>query len=107
MPYTVSTDINISITMAIISALKNKKISNEISFVGEMSLMGMILPANNLKNKLSNALSNDIGIVYISSANKNDVSNIDKDIIGKLKIKYVDNFMDIYENVLKGKNEKI
>jgi len=106
MPYTISNDISLPILVAILSAIKNKKISADTSFIGGLSLSGNVLGASYIKNKLENALLNDIGVLYIPEVNKKDVLKINKNITSKLKIKYVQNIMDIYDGVLKDKNEK-
>ena len=106
MPYTISSDISLSILVALLSAITGKKLNIDTSFIGEVSLVGNILKASNLKNKLETALLNNIGVLYIPEDNKKEVSEISKNITSKLKIKYVQNVLDIYDGVLKEKNEK-
>ena len=91
----------LSVTAAILSLLKKKKISKEIAFTGEISLNGDIIKVGGLKEKLIGAYNKGIKTVYIPDANKDDLDSIPKIIKEKLTIIPVVNFSEIYINLFK------
>ena len=89
----------VSITTAILSELLNKKIPSNISMSGEISLKGEILKVGGIKEKLIAASKENIKIIYLPSDNKRDVVELDKKILNKLTIKYVDNYISIFKDI--------
>ncbi len=97
----------ISLTSAIISYLKNIKVPSNVSFTGEITLLGDVLKVGGLKEKLASITKYGIDTVYLSIDNMKDVEKLSKEITNKLKIKYVSNYSEIYEDLFKGgTNEK-
>ena len=93
----------ISIVTTLISMYKDIPISNSIGMTGEMTLRGKILPVSGLREKLIAASINGIKTVYIPKDNKNEVISLDDTITSKLKIKYVDDYIEIYNDLFKEK----
>lgn len=89
----------ITITTAILSELLNKLINSNISMSGEISLKGDILRVGGIKDKLIAAQKENINIVYLPKYNKSDIEEIDKKIIEGIKIKYVDNYREIFKDI--------
>jgi len=89
----------VTIITSLISYLKDKVIDNNISMTGEITLRGDILPIGGLKEKLIAALVNNITKVYIPSSNTKDLEEIDKEILNKLEIIPVDNYLEIYQDL--------
>lgn len=93
----------IALVTTLISMYKKKCISNTIGMTGEMTLRGKILPVSGLREKLIAASINGIKTVYLPKDNKNEVMEFDSEITSKLKIKYVDDYIEIYDDLFKEK----
>lgn len=91
----------VSITTSILSLIKNKKISKNISMSGELSLSGKILRVGGIKEKIILALKSDINKIYLPQDNKNDVLELEDLYRDKIEIVFVDNYMDIYRDLFK------
>ena len=70
---------------------------------GEVTLRGDILPIGGLKEKLISALVNNITKVYIPRSNFKDLEEVDSEVINKLEIVLVDNYIEIYKDLFKSK----
>lgn len=93
----------VSIVTSLISTLKKMTIPNTVSMTGEITLRGKILPVGGLKEKLITATISNIKTVYVPLDNKEEVMKIDKSITSKLKIKYVDDYIEIYNDLFQEK----
>ena len=91
----------LSVTVAVLSLLKKKKINKDIAFTGEISLNGDLLKVGGLKEKLIGAYNKGIKEVYIPSANNEDLDKVPKIIKDKLKIIAVSNFKEIWTKLFK------
>ena len=91
------------IVTSLISTLKKMTIPNTVSMTGEITLRGKILPVGGLKEKLITATISNIKTVYVPLDNKEEVMEIDKSITSKLKIKYVDDYIEIYNDLFQEK----
>jgi len=98
----------IVITSAIISHILNIKIPNYISMTGEITLLGDILPVGGIKEKSLAAIKEGIKIIYISRKNQREVSLLDNEIKNKIKFKFVNNYIEIFNDIFlkEGKNDK-
>jgi ATP-dependent Lon protease len=67
----------ITVTLATISALKNKPLRGDIAMTGEVTLRGRVLPIGGLREKTMAALRADIHKLIIPEANKPDLDEID------------------------------
>ena len=83
------------------SLIKNKKISSQIAFTGELSLKGDILPVGGLKEKVVVATTEGITKVFVPSANAFEVANISENITNNIEIVLVSNFTEIYDALFK------
>ena len=68
---------------------------------GEITLSGKILRVGGLKEKLTVALSNNIDTLYLPLDNKNDTIDFDGEYKDKLKIIFVDNYIDVFKKLFK------
>lgn len=91
----------VSIAVALMSLIKNKKISSQIAFTGELSLKGDILPVGGLKEKVVVATTEGITKVFVPSANAFEVANISENITNNIEIVLVSNFTEIYDALFK------
>ncbi len=76
----------ITMTMAILSAVRNAPASNNIAMTGEVTLRGNILPIGGLNEKLLAAKRNEIKTVLIPSDNEIDLKEIPEKVREGLKI---------------------
>ena len=86
----------ITITTALLSILKDKVISNNISMTGEITLRGKILPIGGLEEKFIAASTNNIKKVFIPIENTNELELIPNEVKEKLEIILVRDYLDIY-----------
>ena len=89
----------ITIITSLISFLTEKVVEDNVSMTGEVTLRGDILPIGGLKEKLIAAVINNITKVYIPKSNLKDLEEIDKEILNKLNIIPVNNYMEIYNDL--------
>lgn len=91
----------INIVTSILSLIKDKKIKNNVSMSGEITLSGKVLKVGGLKEKLVVCLENDIDTLYLSNDNKIDINNLDDIYKDGIKIKFIDNYLDIFKDLFK------
>ncbi len=91
----------LSIAIALVSLMENKKVSPDIAFTGEITLQGNILKIGGLKEKLIGAYNRNVKVVYIPKENQDDLKNIPKEILKKMDIELVSNFDEVYTKIFK------
>ncbi len=89
----------ITITTAIISAFTNLKINSNISMTGEITLRGDILPVGGLKEKIIGAKKAGIKKIFIPEGNESEVKSFDKEITSGIRFIYVNNYLQVFENL--------
>ena len=68
---------------------------------GEITLRGDILPIGGLKEKIIAAIVNGIDKVYIPINNKKDLEELEEEILNKIDIVLVSNYLEIYNDLFK------
>lgn len=91
----------ITITTCFLSYLLNKKIPANISMTGEMTLNGDVLKIGGLKEKCLAAIRMGIDTIYLSKQNSSDVNELEEEIQKSIKFIFVDNYMEIYNDLFK------
>jgi len=89
----------VALITSIISLIKKKPIDSSVSMTGEITLRGKILPVGGIKEKILVAINNSIKTIYVPMDNKSDIKEINKDIIKGIKIKYIDNYLELYNDL--------
>lgn len=89
----------VSLITSLISLIKKKPIDSSICMSGEITLRGKILPVGNIKEKILTAINNNIKTIYVPIDNKDEVKEMPIEIIKQIKVKYVNNFLDIYNDL--------
>ena len=89
--------------VGLLSAIKEQPVNHKLAFTGEITLKGMVLPIGGLKEKLLAAQRNKIETVLLPLKNKKDIDKLSSEIIGDMKIKYVDNIDEVYDFVFNKK----
>ena len=90
----------IAMATALISALSNRPVRNDIAMTGEITLRGRILPIGGLKEKALGALRAGIRKVIIPEKNKKDLSEIPQNIKRKIKFIAVRQMDEVLENAM-------
>ena len=89
----------LAITTAILSHIKNQKISDKISMTGEISLKGDILKVGGIKEKSIACFRNKIKTLYIPEDNKNDIEWLEKDLKESIEFIPVNNYEDLFKKI--------
>lgn len=76
----------ITMTLAIVSALTNRKVRSDLAMTGEITLRGRVLPIGGLKEKLLAALCYGIKEVLIPHGNIKDLEEMPESVIEGLQI---------------------
>jgi ATP-dependent Lon protease len=89
----------VSLITSLISLIKNKPIDSSVSMTGEITLRGKILPVGGIKEKILVAINNNIKTIYVPSDNQADVKELPREIIKGIKIKYINNYLELYNDL--------
>ena len=95
----------VTIATAILSALIQQPIRNDVAMTGEITLRGRVLPIGGLKEKLLAANRMGVKTVLIPHENERDLEKIDDIIKKPLEIIPVKNVKEVFEIALVGENE--
>ena len=90
----------VAMVVAIISAMAEIPIKNDVAMTGEMSLRGRVLPIGGLKEKLLAATRSGIKTVLVPSENKRELSEVPENIKEKLDIKLISNIDEALDYAL-------
>jgi ATP-dependent Lon protease len=88
----------IAMATALISTITNKAINKEVAMTGEITLRGRVLPIGGLKEKALGALRSGISTIIIPEKNRNDLTEIPKNVKRKIKfvpVKHMDEVLSI------------
>ena len=89
----------VAIITSLISLLKQKSIDSSVSMTGEITLRGKVLPVGGIKEKILAAINNNVKTIYVPIDNKEDVKEIPRDLLKGIKIKYINNYLEIYNDL--------
>jgi len=89
----------VSLITSIISLIKKKPIDSSVSMTGEITLRGKILPVGGIKEKILVAINNNIKTIYVPIDNKSDVKELPNEILKGIKIKYINNYLELYNDL--------
>ena len=90
----------ITMATALVSALSNKPVRNDIAMTGEITLRGRVLPIGGLKEKSLAAYRAGIRTVIIPEENKPDIEEIPKEIRKHIKFIPTDNMDSVLKRAL-------
>ena len=89
----------IAIITAILSLIKDKKIRNDITMSGEITLKGDVLKVGGIKEKAVAAKRNNIKKMYIPKDNLSDIEWLDEDLKNSIEFVAVSNYLEIYKEI--------
>jgi ATP-dependent Lon protease len=96
---------SISLITAVISAMENVYVRQDIAMTGSISIRGAVLPIGGVTAKIEAAAQTGIKTVLIPKANLNDVL-IEEEYINEVKIIPVETLTDVLENALIGEGKE-
>lgn len=90
----------ITILVAMVSALIQKPVRNDIALTGEITLIGKILPVGGIQEKIVAAYESGIRKVYVPAGNKNQVENLPTELKRQIEIKFVDRVEEVLSEAI-------
>lgn len=93
----------VSLMSAIASIFTQRKVKGTLALTGEITLRGLVLPVGGIKEKVLAAKRAGITQVLLPKKNEKDVSEIEKSVIGDLKISYLERMDTLLDMVLEKK----
>lgn len=90
----------ITMATAMLSALTNRPIKNDVAMTGEITLRGRVLPVGGLEEKILAAVRAGVKKVLIPYDNKKDVEDITKEITKHIEVVFVKNMEQVLEHAL-------
>ena len=90
----------ITMACALFSAITEIPVYADLAMTGEITLRGKVLPIGGLKEKLLAAKTAGIKKVLVPEANRKDVVEISREILGGLQIVYVNTMEDVLAHAL-------
>lgn len=88
-----------AIATSILSALNQVKIRQDIAFTGELSILGEILPVGAVNLKIEEAYKFGIKKFFVPEGDKSSVSSVNKDILDKVEVEFVENYEQVYSKL--------
>jgi len=96
---------SVSLITAVISAMENVYVRQDVAMTGSISIRGTVLPIGGVTAKIEAAAQTGIKKVLIPKANLNDVL-IEEKYKGKIEIIPVETLNDVLENALVGEGKE-
>ncbi|TVP97859.1 MAG: endopeptidase La, partial [Balneolaceae bacterium] len=93
----------VALLSAVASIFTQRKVKSTIAMTGEITLRGLVLPVGGIKEKVLAAKRAGIQKVFLPGKNEKDVDEIEKDVIGNLKIEYLERMDPIISLLLEDK----
>ncbi|NGP76725.1 endopeptidase La [Balneolaceae bacterium YR4-1] len=90
----------VSIFSAVASIFTQRKVKGTLAMTGEITLRGLVLPVGGIKEKVLAAKRSGIEKVLLPKKNEKDVDEIEEDVIGDLKVQYLDRMDPLLDIVL-------
>ena len=90
----------VALSTAIYSVFANKKIDNNVAMTGEVTIRGNVLAIGGLKEKLLACVRAGIKKAIVPEENKDDITELPKEITDKLQIIYAKTLNDVFKNAI-------
>jgi ATP-dependent Lon protease len=92
----------LALAVAMLSALGRVPVKARVAMTGEITLGGRILRVGGLKEKLLAASRSGIRTVLLPGSNRGTIVELPPEVVGRLKLVYVDKFEDALPHVFGG-----
>ncbi|PKN79329.1 MAG: endopeptidase La, partial [Candidatus Cloacimonetes bacterium HGW-Cloacimonetes-1] len=90
----------VTLTTTLASLFTQQQVKHNVAMTGEMTLLGKVLPIGGIKEKLLAAKRAGIFSVLLPLENKEDISELEADILDGMELSYVDEVTQVLEKVL-------
>ncbi|WP_138429394.1 endopeptidase La [Fodinibius saliphilus] len=90
----------VSIFSAVASIFTQRKVKGTLAMTGEITLRGLVLPVGGIKEKVLAAKRAGIEKVLLPQKNEKDVAEIEEDVLGDLKVQYLERMDPLLDIVL-------
>ncbi|MGM0545701.1 MAG: endopeptidase La [Bacteroidota bacterium] len=90
----------VSIFSAIASIFTQRKVKGTLAMTGEITLRGLVLPVGGIKEKVLAAKRAGIEKVLLPKKNEKDVAEIEEEVLGNLKVQYLERMDPLLDIVL-------
>ncbi|MEX0648562.1 MAG: endopeptidase La [Balneolaceae bacterium] len=90
----------VALLSAVASIFTQRKVKGTLAMTGEITLRGLVLPVGGIKEKVLAAKRAGIEKVFLPKKNEKDVEEIEKDVIGDLKVEYLERMEPILNLIL-------
>ena len=97
----------VTLTTALISALLNIPVRNDLAMTGEITLRGRVLPIGGLREKLLAAHRGLIKTVLIPAENEKNLEDVPKDILKDLEVIPVKTMDQVIDKALEGDSKNV
>ncbi|EGB13467.1 ATP-dependent protease La [Pseudodesulfovibrio mercurii] len=97
----------VTLTTALISALLNIPVRNDLAMTGEITLRGRVLPIGGLREKLLAAHRGLIKTVLIPAENEKNLQDVPKDILKDLEVIPVKTMDQVIDKALEGGSRNV
>ena len=85
-----------TLTTALLSALKGKPVCEDLCMTGEIDLKGRVLPVGGIKEKVLGAVARGLKRCIIPWQNKKDLHDIPEDLLAKIAMHPVRYYTEVY-----------
>lgn len=90
----------ITMLTSLASSFTQRKVKAKLAMTGEITLRGKVLPVGGIKEKILAAKRSGIKEIILSSKNRRDIDEIEKNYIRGLKFHFVDNVDEVLKIAL-------
>ena len=97
----------ITMCTALVSALTNISVRNDVAMTGEITLRGKILPIGGVKEKLLAAHRAGINNIILPRDNEKDLADIPENVLSQLRVKMVESMDEVFETALTAPLSKV
>ncbi|BAP01099.1 heat shock ATP-dependent protease [Mycoplasmopsis californica HAZ160_1] len=91
----------VTFTTALISALTQKPVSQDVAMTGEITLRGRVLEIGGLKEKSFAAFKNGIKTVFIPKSNEKNLKDIPEEVLNAIQFVPVEHYQEIFDHLFK------
>jgi len=93
----------ITLTTAVLSALKKQPFPDKVAMTGEITLRGKVLPVGGLNEKLLASKRHGIKEVILPEENRSDVKELNKELLEGLQLHFVREYEQVYQLIFNQK----
>ncbi|GAB6057076.1 endopeptidase La [Desulfonatronum parangueonense] len=86
----------VTLVSALLSALTNIPVKNDLAMTGEITLRGRVMPVGGIKEKILAAVAHQLKTVLVPVQNKKDLQEVPSELLRKVKVKFVEHVDELW-----------